>query len=988
MDPQRVSIPPFVLDHAEKCLWHDGQRLALTPKDYAVLACLVGHPNQLVTHDALLRAGWPTEVVEPGVLKVRLRRLRQLLGDTADTPRFIAAVRGHGYRYVGAVGGDTPATAHSLVGRTADLALLRRLLDSAAGGDRQMVFVTGEAGIGKTALLDAFVCTLARETSTGLLTAHGQCIEHHGVGEAYLPVLEALGRLCRGDGGAELIALLRRAAPTWLAQMPALVEDTERESLQFNTLGAAQERMMREMTEVLEAFTVAQPLVLWLEDLQWADYSTLDLVRYLAQRRGLARLLLIATCRSADLEVDHPLLALQQELRLRRQTTEIALGFLSVEEIGAWLLQRFAVAPADGETFFDLARVVHHTTGGNPLYMINMVEDLVSQARLVDVGGRWQIPMPLADLVLSVPDSLRQLLERQFARLSVRDTSVLETASVIGAEFTTAALAAALELDEAQVEACCERLARGGRFLRASSATTLPGGAITGRYRFAHALYQKVLHERQSAARRARLHRRIANWAETVYAARAHEIAAELAMHCELGQDYPRAVHYLAEAAQNALRRSANREAIDLLTKGIALVAQLPDPATRAQAELSMQVTLAVPLMMTRGSTALEVRSAYRRARDLCREIGDTPLLFPVLVGLGRFSYGWELSDDSRALREQLLRIAESAADPAHLLVAHMMLSGNAFFQGHFRRAHDSAGQGLALYDPRQHRTLIYLYGDDPQVLCLCWAALAEWYLGHADRARATIAEALRNAEHLSHPYGIVFAHFWSAFIHQGCGAPQAALDHTTALLALTETHENPQFAAMGRIVAAWALAVGAADPTASAQLRLGLDALRATRQELGRPYFLALLAEVHRDAGRAGDALAVLDEALEIVGNTGERMHEAELHRLRGECLLLADAAHTPEALAQAEAAFERAIAVATGQAARFLALRAQRSLVSLRERQLAQAAPPARAALSARLTAAVATLREQRAWFTEGFDTADLQSVTAVLARRAGVP
>lgn len=986
MDAQFVSIPPFTLDHAERCLWRDGRRLALSPKDYAVLSFLARHPHQLVTHAALLRAGWPTEVVEPGVLKVRLRRLRQLLGDTAETPRYIEAVRGHGYRFIGVAAPGKRSDVSTLVGRETELTLLRALLDGAAGGDRQMVFIIGEAGVGKTALAEAFVQSLARDASSGLRLAHGQCIEHHGVGEAYLPVLEALDRLCRTGAGATLVPLLRQRAPTWLVQLPALIEDAELESLKFRTLGAAQDRMMREMAESLETFTVEQPLVLWLEDLQWADYSTLDLVRYLAQRRGLARLLVIATCRSTELSMDDPLLRVQQELRLRRQTTEIALRFLTETEVGAYLAARFDAGTEDSASFTSLARVIHHATDGNPLFMVNLVDDLVTQGKLVRAGDGWHLPQPISELELTVPESLRQLLDRQIARLEEEDAGLLEVASLVGAEFTTAAVAAGLGVSEARVEARCERLAQRGHFLRASTVASLPDGVITGRYRFAHALHQKVLYERQPAARRARMHRRIAHWARDVYGGRAHEIAAELAMHFERGQDYAQAVHFLAEAAQNALRRSANREAIDLLGRGLVLVAKLPDAATRAHIELELQVTLAVPLMMTRGSTALEVRAAYRRARDLCREIGDTPLLFPVLVGLGRFSYGWNLSDDSRALREQLLRIAQGAADPAHLLVAHMMLSGNAFFQGRFTRALASAEQGLGLYDPRRHRTLIYVYGDDPQVLCQCWAALAEWYLGHADRARARIVEALTNAEHLSHPYGVIFARFWCAFIHQGCGAPQAVLTHTSALLALTEAHENPQFAAMGQIVNAWALASGARLPTASAQLRLGLDALRATRQELGRPYFLALLAEVYRRNGQAAEALAALDEALETVARTGEAMHHAELIRLRGECLLLGCEALTEEIVTRAEADFTRAIAIAVAQDARILSLRAWMSMVALRARWLAQVPAGSRPSVSADLAKSVDALREARAWFTEGFDTADLQSAALLLAGHGG--
>lgn len=984
MASNSISIPPFTLDHVEKCLWQGKQRIGLTPKDHAVLRCLVERAPQLVTHDELLRAGWPKEVVEPGALKVRLRRLRRLLGDTADTPRFIEAVRGHGYRFIGRVVPDVHAMVPSVVGREVELAELRRLLDSAAGGDRQMVLVTGEPGIGKTTLLDAFLLGLEHTPVPGLRTAHGQCIEHHGIGEAYLPILEALARLCRGPTGPTLVALLRRVAPTWLAQLPVPIEVHERETLALTVLGAGQERMMREMAEALEAFTLEQPLVLWLEDLQWADYSTLDLLRYLAQRRGLARLLLLGTCRDRELGDDHPLRALRQVLGPRRQVSEIPLRLLEADEVDAYLATR--CSPWRDETERGaLAARVHQASEGNPLFMVNVVDELLAQGQLVHDADRWRLTVPLATLELAVPDGLRQLILRQVARCASDEQALLEAAAVVGVEFATAAVAAALERDERWVEQRCEQLAREGRLLRAASVQALPDGGLTGRYRYVHALYQTVLYARQPPARRARSHRHIAAWGERAYGERSNEIAAELAMHFELGEVPARAVHHLAEAAHNALRRSANREAIDLLTRALSLLLRLPADTARAQRELELQVSLAVPLMMTRGSTALEVRTAYRRARDLCRELGDTPLLFPVLVGLGRFSYGWNLSDDSQALRAQLLRIAEGTADDSHMVVAQMMLSGNAFFQGRFRRALAHAEQGLARYDPRRHRALIYLYGDDPQVLCLCWAALAEWYLGRADSARTLIAEALDKAEHLSHPYGVVFAHFWSAFIHQGCGAPDRVLTHTTALLALTETHENPQFAAMGGILHAWARAYVEQDRDACARLRLGLDALRATRQELGRPYFLALLADLLRRDGRASEALAALTEALEIIGTTGECMHHAELLGLRGE-LLVESEAPLRERHALAEASFAEALDVCRAQSARTLEVRALTRLVRLHATALG--APVRGQAATTRLAEALGALETVLDDLPEGQDTAHVSAARALcedLARGA---
>ncbi len=1009
---QSIYFPPYTLDPAERCLWRDGQRLPLTPKDYAVLLCLITHAEQLVTQEALLQAGWPTEVVEPGVLKVRMRRLRQLLGDTADAPRFIESVRGYGYRFIAQVatndagneqtavsssGSQLALSTHSeiphLVGREAELLYLHSLLENAASGARQVLFVTGEPGIGKTTLIDAFIASV--QYSFPLLRiARGQCIEHHGVSEAYLPVLEALGRLCRKADGEVLLPIFRQLAPTWLVQMPALLDDAELESLQRKVLGSAQRRMMRELAEALEALSVDQPLLLWLEDVQWADYSTLDLICYLAQRRDVSRLLIIGTYRQTDVNVpSHPLRAIKQELQMHRQCKEIPLRFLREHEVSEYLALRFAVDTQHPGSLHEVARIIHQTTEGNPLFMVNMTDDLVIRENSGVADGQWQVRVRREDVETGVPDSLRQLIEKQIQRFNQDEQHVLEVGSVIGVEFSAAAVAAGLAQPIALVEEQCEAMVRRGLFLRSRTTECLPDGTLTGRYGFLHAMYQKVFYERQAMVERARLHRRIGEYAEAVYGARAGELAAELATHFEHGHDFQRAVHYLGVAAQNALRRSANREAIDLLNRGIAHIPQLPETHERAEHELVLQATLAVPLMMTKGNTSLEVRNAYRRARELCDQVGDNPMLFPVLVGLNRFSYGWQ-SEDSRKLKQQLIKVAQSADDPSHLLVAHMLRSGSSFFQGDFALAHTHAQQGLELYQPQQHRALIFLYGDDPQVLCLCWAALAQWYLGYPDQARTSIARALQTALDLAHPYGEVFARFWTAFLHQAWGEVTEVQVQAEALLTVTRAHEIPQFAAMGTIVHGWAAAALGDQTAGITEMRQGIDDLRATRQELGRPYFSALLAQTYSACGQVAEGIAVVTEALESTLKTGECMHQSELYRLHGELLLQAPQRSRPspgatgvrpvtaQRQSQAAACFCTAMEVANRQQAKSLALRAAMSLVRLRRQQALHRASGSRKHEAREMLAESRRLLAQTYnWFTEGSVTTDLQAAKMLL-------
>jgi len=986
---QTLFFPPFQLDLANEQLWQGERRLPLRPKTFAVLRYLVEHAGVLVTKDELLRAVWPAAHGAEQLPKKSVYELRRTLGDQAGIPHFVETVARRGWRFIAPLtavppreGPGSGAVARSttmLVGRDAELAQLHGRLAQALAGERQVVFVTGEPGIGKTALVDAFwsQCALDRE----LHLARGQCVEHHGAGEAYLPVLEALARMCQGPGREPVLAVFRRHAPTWLLQMPALVDDAELEALHRRLSGAPQERMLREMAEALETLAAARPLALWLEDVQWSDYSTLDLIRCLAQRRGPARLLLVATCRTAEANAaGHPLRSVMQELRAHGQCAEVAPALLSEADVARYLAGRFGGEARGAGQDHGLARLVHQNTDGNPLFMVNVVDYLVARGVIEQVAGRWQVRGRLADVAPGVPDTLRQLIEKQLDHLAPNEQRLLEAAAVAGAEFSAVAVAAALGETRERVEESCERLARRGGFLAARGAERLSDGTVAGRYTFLHALYQKTLYERLGEARRIRLHRAIGEGLEAARGAQVGEAAAELAVHFERGREPARAVQYLEHAARNAVRRSANREAVDLLRRALALLAMLPAGPEHDERELAIQVTLAVPLMMTRGYTAPEVKTAYERALTLCRQIGRTPQIFPVVVGLSRFYYGRNAVERRNWSAESLLRLAHADRDPDLLLVANTMQGGNLFFQGEFARAYQHAEQGAALYDPRAHRTLIHVYGDDPQVLCHCWAALSLWYLGCPDGAMRRIEAALRAADDRAYPFGIAFARFWATFLHQARGEARRTQEQAEALVSFAEAQGIPQFAAMGGVLRGWALARLGRQDAGIAAIRDGMASLRTIGQELGRPYFSALLADACRAAGRATDGLAVATEALALAERTGECMHQAELYRLRGELLPnggARDARRAPpgkthgvaHATATVEACFEAALAVARRQAALSLELRAATSLGRWWQRH-------------GRARAARAMLAEIYGRFTEGRDTGDLREARALLA------
>ncbi len=338
------------------------------------------------------------------------------------------------------------------------------------------------------------------------------------MGEAYLPVLEALGRLCRTAEGEQCKQLLRHQAPTWLVQMPALLEEAELEAVQRKVLGATAERMMRELAEAVETLTAERPLVLWVEDLQWSDVSTLDLLLYLAQRRGPARLLVIGTYRPADVIVSgHPLKTLKQELQGHGRCVELPLRFLTAAEVSQYVATRFAVEARHGASLQELGRLIYQRTDGNPLFMVTMVDHLVAQGGIREVAGQWQIQAGIEQVAGNVPGNLRQLIEKQLERLGEAEQQMLATASVAGTEFSAAAVAAALDRDALQVEEGCAALAQQQLFVVPSGGRVAVERRLTSRYQFRHALYQQILYEGLTPLRRRQLHQRIGAWKEAAY---------------------------------------------------------------------------------------------------------------------------------------------------------------------------------------------------------------------------------------------------------------------------------------------------------------------------------------------------------------------------------------------------------------------------------------------------------------------------------------
>ena len=644
----------FELDGDAFELRREGALLESEPKVLELLLYLVRHAERLVSREELLAEVWRGVHVEETSLYRAVAIARRLVGqsDGADAP--IRTVRGRGYRFaaeVSTVGVPlaTDPRAAELPGRAEALASLAAALDRARAGERQLVVVSGEAGLGKTRLVETFLASLR---GGDVVTTTGQCLAPFDGGEPWSPLLEALARLCR-RAGDRAVEALRTRAPAWLAQLPGHAEPAARALFESRARGATRERLTEELADALDEIASQRPLVLVLEDLQACDRATLWLLAALAQRREAAALLVIGTARTGDpATAAEPLWKLVAELKARGRCSELALHPLAEADVAAIVRAR-----AGAEPDRPWARWLAQRSAGNPLYLNALLDSAASPGERDDV-----------------PESLAERIERQIDALDPQAARLLEAASAAGPEFSAAEAAAALGGELVAVEEACDELARRALFLTRSGVGEWPDGTLAARFRFRHALHREVLAARAAPARRREQHRRLAERLEQGFAGRTGELGAALADHCERGGDPAGALRHYAVAVEAAARRHAGHEARALAERALALVPRVPE-AEAATAELAVRFALLPVLPEAIGFDHPDVEVNLARAQALCEVRGDGERRLAVLWSrcYARFQAG--AADEAVAVAEELLRSARSLARPAFELLAHDALA-------------------------------------------------------------------------------------------------------------------------------------------------------------------------------------------------------------------------------------------------------------------------------------------------------------------------
>ncbi len=695
----------FRLDIVNHCLWRGEDRVLLTPKAFDVLRYLVEHSDRLVTQDEILEALWPETYVNPEVIKKYILGIRKALGDHHNKPEFIETFPRRGYQFVASIS-EVSAGAPSdlginagrkMVGREAAMAQLEGCLGQALKAQRQVIFITGEAGVGKTTLVDEFHQSASLRSN--LRVVRGQCVEGFGGKEAYYPVLEALGQWVRDAGGGSVLQTLAKQAPTWLIQFPSLVKAEQREALQKEIVGATRERMVREICEALESLTAQDPLVLILEDLHWVDLSTLDFISALARRRGPAKLLLLGTYRPADVIISQsPLKALKQDLLIHNLSHEISLERLEESDVAEYLAIKFL----DGDFPPRFAKLIYHHSGGNALFMVTILQDMVKKGLIAQANGKWTLRLALEDVGPTVPETLDQMIEMQFQQLSSLEQCILRSASVAGERFSVWAISTSAEFESGSIDDACEGLAEKLQFIKAAGIHKLANGQISAHYDFRHSLYREVLYRRLSEVTRSKLHLLLAQRLKAFCDPCEQELATELALHFEGGHDYEQAIRYLILAAENAVGRFAYRDCIEILHHANELVVRLI-PALRAEIEVRILEFMgdAHFALGALAESAHLYAAAAARAQQAGLKTAQLHALTSAMYPLGFIDPGQGV-----AAVEEAVKISMSANDPARLALTQMLAAG-------FRLVFDSWSQTDAELCTSAYETLVRLHPSE-----------------------------------------------------------------------------------------------------------------------------------------------------------------------------------------------------------------------------------------------------------------------------------
>src|SRR5882724_4530638 len=878
----------------------------------------------------------------------------EVLGRLQREPAAAEGVTAEDLRLAKASGGR-----RRTVGYERERAALRDGFQAAVAGRGLMVCVAGEAGSGKTTLVEDFLGEVVASGRSAHI-ARGRCSERLAGSGAYLPLLDALETLLRSDVRGVLGHLMKELAPNWHAQIAPSLQQGASQGPASPVQAASQERLKRELNGFFRELCRLRPMIVFFDDVHWVDAATVDILGYVASQMGTAQMMIVATYRPSELQLArHPFRGLKLDLEANGVCRELPLELLTREDIAQFLGLEFP-----GHHFPPtFSGFVHAKTEGSPLFMVELLRYLRAKRAIVTENSGWKLTGSIPDLERELPESALSMIERKIEQLAAGDRQLLVVAGVQGYEFDSPIVAKVLVMDAGDVEERLDTLGRVHAFVRPVREYALPDGTPAVRYRFVHVLYQNALCARLTATRRQSLSLAVANALLAHYGERSTEVATELALLLETARDVPRAVDYFSLAAQHAAAVFGYREAAALARRGLELLAPLPDTAERAGRELALQLTLGHAMNAAQGSSNRDTGRCMARARELCRQLGDPPVLFSAMLGLWGYYLVSSEQPAARDTAERMLGMAQEAQDPVWLFGAQVVLGASLTHMAEHTAGLGHLERAKALYDPRGRPAYVSLYRQDLGVYCGGETSRTLWLLGYPERARHCMEETLALARDAADPQATAFALIFAVIAHQFRREAEQAQEQADTLIALCDEHGTGGHRDWAMTVRGWALAEQGLVTEGIALMREHIDALRAKEMLVEVPYFISILVETLEKAGQIDEGLAAVADAVEIARRTNQPVYMAEYFRLRGELLAKGKCAPT-----EAEASLREALTIANCQGAKSLELRAAMSLARHWR-------------CEGRKDDARALLAPVYGWFTEGFDTTDLREAKALV-------
>jgi DNA-binding winged helix-turn-helix (wHTH) protein/tetratricopeptide (TPR) repeat protein len=937
------------------------------PKTMDLLVHLARNAGELVGKKDIVSEVWADCFVTEDVLSNTIWKLRHAFHDDPQKPRYIETIYKKGYRLVAPVrfpehmlSGARPALA---VGRKFEQAELQKWFQEVVeSGSGLLVCVSGEAGIGKTTFVENY---LRLHFNHGCFIGRGKCSEHLAGSSAYLPIIDALDDLTLSSPDSDLARLLKQTAPCWYVQIFPHSEGAL--ALATQTTGATPERMKRELTEFLSRISDRHPVLLFLDDIHWADTSSIDLLTYVFDHCASRSILILTAYRSEVLlATDHPFINLMLRLRAHGICRDLPLGLLECEDIASYIDQSFP-----GHQFpSELTNFVCARTEGNPLFMVDLLAHFRHRQVIAydEANACWVLRQSPAQVENTIPDSIRSLIQLKIRQLGEQNQHLLACAAIQGPEFDSAIIAKALAMDQPQVEEDLQGLDKVHGLIRPiGSLSARQANVPFERYRFNHILYCDALLEGLSPGRKASLSRSVAKAIREIHGEGSGVQTSQLAFLFESAGDFSSAAKYFLAAAQRAIQISAYPEAIAAAQRSLSVLEKLADSPERANLELPIRLALGLSLTQLKGYACADVRESYDRAYAISVQTGNSIQASRCLLAIAAYWLACSNLKETIKVCQRYHRLPGSCRNDILETWFYLISSSAISHWGELAQALDYGRSCVAFGDSQQPHAMLSFGDFDPgsigrfqlaRVLCLC---------GYPDQARSGAEQALAAARKLEHPYTSAFALFMAGFFYQYLNEYTQSLELSEEAIQISGKYGFLVQKGWAQAVHGWALTKLGKPEEGLMDLEGGIKLLDEIGWRFGRTEILGWHGQAFNQSGNRKGAAAALDRAFELLKETGETYYEPELHRMRAAILQGGPASENG---AKVEASLRRAIAVARKQEAKWFELRAATDLA----RHYAD---------QGRTDDAYKLLHPLHAWFTEGLETLDLQRATQLLDR-----